>query len=267
MYGGIAYLLLPRIPIISESLGWLLEKTVIIMTSTLRNIEHAPMGSINKIWLNPVESVLFYGLLITAFYGIVKKSKTGLKLAFVFLMVIAISISIKRFDAMNTNSITFFSLRKNTGILFREGDKATLLSDLKPADKNYQYSIQPYLDSCKITNVEIAGIDEDIMNTMIAKRQGLVRFIDKSVLILDKKNSAWALFIDKPRLDYVYITGSPAIDLVYLKQNYNFKTLIVNTHNSPYLLNKLEEQNKLTKVNLWNLKRNNSLIIVSNNGY
>jgi hypothetical protein len=55
--------------------------------------------------------------------------------------------------------------------------------------------------------------------------------------------------------------------LVYLKQNYNFKTLIVNTHNSPYLLNKLEEQNKLTKVNLWNLKRNNSLIIVSNNGY
>ncbi len=267
MYGGIAYLLLPHIPVVTNGLGWFIEKTVILMTKTLSAIEHAPLGSINKIWLNPFESVLFYGLLIAAFYAIVNKNKTALKLSLGFLLLIAVSISVKRFRAMNTDSMTFFSLRKNTGILMRQGDKAILISDLKTTDKNYQYSIQPYLDSCKITNVDIIAVDRDTTNNIMAKQQNLVQFDDKRILIIDKKGNRHISFADKPRLDHIYITGSPAIDLVYLTENYNFKTLIADGRNTPYLLNKLEDQNKSIKLDFWNLKRNNSLVVVSNHQY
>ncbi|WP_448698046.1 ComEC/Rec2 family competence protein [Mucilaginibacter sp. AW1-3] len=262
MYGGIAYLILPNIPVISSALAWFIEKTIVIMTRTLSAIEHAPLGSINKIWLNPVESVLFYGLLISAFYVVVNKNKRPLKVSFLLLAFIAISISIKRYYAMNTNSITFFSLRKNTAILLRNGEQAVLVTDLTPQDKNYQYSIQPYLDSCKITSLQNISLTGNISYNYMAKQRGLVQFGDKKILIIDKATSN-NLFAGKINLDYIYITGSPKTDLAWLKRNYNFKTLIVDGHNSNNLISKLQAEALLAKADLKTLKRNNSIIIVS----
>jgi competence protein ComEC len=264
MYGGIFFLVLPHIPVVSAALAWLLEKTVMVMTATLSAIEHAPLGSINKIWLKPIESVLFYALLICTFYVIVNKNKTALKLSFLFVTLIAISISVKVYDSMTTSNITFFSLRKNSAVLFRNGNRAVLISDLKPNDKNYQYSIQPYLDSCKITDVQNIGLGNNIGCTYIAKQQNLVQFGNCKMLIIDKALGN-KIFAEKLNLDYIYITGSPKIDLTWLKQNYNFKTLIVDGHNSNNLISNLQAEAALSKTDFRNLKRNNSLIIASNN--
>jgi len=264
MYGGILYLALPQIPVVSAALGWLLEKTIMIMTGTLTAIEHAPLGSINKIWINTGESVLIFGLISSGFYCIVRRDKKRLKLSIAFLTLIAISMSFKRYNAMNTDTITFFSLRKNSAILFRNGDKAVLLTDLKPTDKTYQYSIQPYLDSCKITDLQNIGLDKNIKTNYVIKQQNLVRFGNIDLLVIDR-SSQYKLFAEKLNIDYLYITGSPHADLNYLKRNYNFKTLIVDGHNSSRAIEELEQQAVTAHINFRNLKRNNSLIIVSNN--
>jgi len=264
MYGGILFLALPHIPVVSAALAWLLEKTIIVMTTTLSAIEHAPLGNINKIWLSPAESVLFYSLLVCVCFVIMYKNKMALKLSFLFLALIAISISVKRYHSMNTSNITFFSLRKNSAILFRSGARAILVSDLKPTDKNYQYSIQPYLDSCKITNLQNINLTQSRAFNYVAKQQNLIQFGNKKVLIVDKALCNKKL-AEKLNLDYIYITGSPKIDLTWLKQNYNFKTLIVDGHNSNTLINNLQAEAIADKVDFRNLKRNNSLIIASNN--
>jgi len=264
MYGGILFLALPHIPWVSSALAWLLEKTIIIMTTTLSAIEHAPLGSINKLWFSPVESILFYGLLICAFYVVVNKNKTALKLGFGFLMLITISLSIKRYHSMNTSNITFFSLRKNSAILLRDGARAILVSDLKPTDKTYQYSIQLYLDSCKITDLQNINLNERTTCNYVTKQQNLIQFGNKKILIIDKTLCNKKL-AEKLNLDYIYVTGSPKINLTWLKQNYNFKTLIVDGHNSNNLINNLQTEAGLSKTDFRNLKRNNSLIIASNN--
>src|SRR6202012_6112029 len=158
----------------------------------------------------------------SGFYCLLYQDKKRLKLGIVFLMLIAISVAFKRYHAMNTNTLTFFSLRKNTGILFRNGDNAVLLSDLKPTDKIYQYSIQPYLDSCKITSLQNVDLDDELKNSYLVKQQNLLHFGDKNLLIIDKASQN-DLFAGKLNLDYIYITGSPEVDLNQLKQNYNFK--------------------------------------------
>ncbi len=264
MYGGILFLALPHIPVVSPMLAWLLEKTILVMTTTLTAIEHAPLGSINKIWLSPAESILFYALLISMFYVIVNKNKTALKLSFMFLALIAISTSIKRYNSMNTSNVTFFSLRKNSAILFRNGSQAVLVSDLKPADKAYQYSVQPYLDSCKITGLQNLNLSESAICSYVAKQQNLIQFGNKKILIVDKTLCNKKL-AEKLNLDYIYITGSPQIDLTWLKQNYNFKTLIVDGDNSNKLINNLQAEALSAKADFRNLKRNNLLIIASNN--
>jgi len=263
MYAGIAYLALPQIPLISPALAWLVEHTIILMNRVLSAIEHAPLGSINKIWLNPGESVLFYGLLFSSFYVIVRKSKTALKWCFVLMLLIAASLTVKRYQAMNTRSITFFSLRKNPAILFRNGEQAVLVTDLTPKDKSYQYSIQPYLDSCKITNVKNVSVDSNILCDYLAKKQNLVQFSNNRVLVIDK-NTPDNLFVGKLNLDYIYITGSPKAELAQLQQNYNFKTLVIGGANSNYAESRLQTEALSAKTNFINLRRNNSLIVVSN---
>lgn len=264
MYGGILFLALPHIRVVSAALAWLLEKTIIVMTTTLSAIEHAPLGNINKIWLSLIESILFYGFLICVFYAIVNKNKTALKLSFLFTAIIAISISVKRYHSMNTSNITFFSLRKNSAVLFRSGARAVLISDLKSSDKTYQYSIQPYLDSCKIINLQNINLTESSTCNYVAKQQNLIQFGNKKVLIVDKALCN-KKFAEKLNLDYIYVTGSPKINLTWLKQNYNFRTLIVDGHNSNNLINNLQAEAIADKVDFRNLKRNNSFIIASNN--
>jgi competence protein ComEC len=263
MYAGILYLALPNIPVISAALGWCLEKTIQFMTKTLALIEHAPFGSISKIWLSPLDFILAYAIIISVFVFLVIRNKQWLKVSLVIGLLLSVSISLKAYRSSNTNSLIFFSLRKNSGILFRNGNSAVLLTDLKEQDKAYQYSIQPYLDSCKISDVHSIAMDKDTDGRFITKHANLIGFNDQKILVLDKASEGKKIS-NKLNIDYIYVTGSPGISLQYLKQNYTFKLLIADGSNSPRLLNELEQGVLSANINLKNLKRNKSLIFVSN---
>lgn len=264
MYLGIAYLALPSIPVVSASLAWCLEKTVTIMTKTLTLIEHAPYGNISKIWLTPIAFVLAYAIIISVYYSFTKANKVALKISLACLLLVCTSMSVNRYHANKTNSLTFFSLRKNLGILFKHGDTATLLTNLKETDKAYQYSIQPYLDSCKINTTHLIDIKADSKESYLIKKENLIQFDNKRLLILDKwiENNATSNKLD---IDYIYITGNPHISLQLLKQNFNFKMLIADGTNSNNLLNKLQHDALLAKVDFKNINRNKALILTSNN--
>ncbi|MEO6520900.1 MAG: ComEC/Rec2 family competence protein [Mucilaginibacter sp.] len=261
MYAGIFFLALPHIPIVSASLGWLLERTITIMTKTLSLMEHAPFGSISKIWLSPLEFILAYAIIIGTLCFLIQKNRQWLKFSLVLGLLVSISFSLKAYNSSNTNAITFFSLRKNTGILFRNGNSGLLLTDLNAKDKAYQYSIQPYLDSCRVTKLKSLSKDTDAV--YISKRGHLIHFNSQTILLLDGSFDG-KTFPDKLNIDYLYIIGNPRISLQYLKQNFNFKQLIADGSNSTRLLNQLEQETKLGNFTFINLKRNKAAIWVSN---
>lgn len=262
MYAGISYLALPHIPGVSAGLGWILEKTVVFMTKTLTLFEHAPGGNINKIWLTPLEFVAAYGLIAAIFCLFTRWDKKWIQLSLILGLTLSVSYGFKTYRASTTNSLTFFSLRKNSGILFKKGDQGILLTDLKPADKAYQYSIQPYLDSCLIN--QLSTLNTDTLLNFIRKSGNLIQFRDQKILIMNPA-IAGKKFSDKLTIDYIYISNNPDINLQYLKENYNFKTLIADGSNSTRRINKLEQEAVLAKVDFKNLKRNKSFILESNN--
>jgi len=261
MYAGIVFLALPHIPILSGSLAWLLEKTISIMTKTLSIMEHAPFGSISKIWINGFEFVLAYAITIGILCFLIQRNKQWLKFSLVAILLVSISFSLKAYRSMNTSSITFFSLRKNTGILFRNGGDGLLLTDLSEKEKAYQYSVQPDLDSCRISNLKYLGKDTSTVN--FSKQGHLIRFKDQTILLLDQSFEG-KTFSDRLNIDYLYITGDPHINLPFLKQNFNFKQLIADGTNSTRLLKQLEQEARLSNFTFVNLKRNKSVIWVSN---
>jgi competence protein ComEC len=262
MYTGLLYLLLPQIHFVSQYLGWAIEKTILLMNRFLGVIQHFPVSTINKIWLNTGEYLLLYAVIISLFYFFYDRKVWLLRFGLICILFLSLSFSYKKINSINTNSIAFLNLRSHTGIVMRNGNSAVVLSDLSDTDKNYRYAIQPYLDSCKITKVNIYDLKHDIETNSVLKRSNLVQFDNKRILLLDRslKNCRFA---GKLKADYVYIMGNPYMDFSTINKNYSYQTLIVSASNSDRFLAEIQ-QVKWSPTNFMVLKRNKALVAVSN---
>ena len=263
MYAGIGYLLLPDIPFVSSSLGWILEKSILIMNKVLSLIEHFPYSGISKIWITNFEYLLLYGIIISVFYFIYKQKVKLLKLSLTFALLLSISISYAKWNNLQSDSIVFLNLRKHTGIVFKTGEQAVVVSDLADSDKAYRYSVQPYLDSCGINTIYKVDQKSNLSLPFLIKKGNLVQFKNKKLLLFDKQLQE-SVMSKKIKIDYLYITDSPDTDINFINKYYDYGMLIIDNSNSNKLIASLENQAKSMHINYKILQRNKSLVIISN---
>jgi competence protein ComEC len=164
---------------------------------------------------------------------------------------------------IHSDSITFLNLRKHTGIVLKKGDRAVVVSDLSDTDKNYKYSVQPYLDSCKVSDPKICAPMVDLQLPFILKSNNLIQFGDKRLLIFDKQSQKTTL-VKRLKLDYLFISGNPDADINSINKNYDYKLLVIDNNNSTSLINRLKDQANQAGIDYWVLQRNKSAIIASN---
>ncbi len=263
MYTGLFYLLLPQIPGVSKALGLILEQAILWMNKALTVIEQSPLASIGKIWLTTLEYLLLYVIIICIFYFLFDKRKWFIKVSLICISMFAISISLKKYNAFKTDSITYLNLRSHSGIVFKNNNKSIILTDLNPADKNYKYAIQPYLDSCKITDTAVYTLDKNINMPFLRKTGDFIQFKNKAILIYNKTTSN-KLLPQKLQVDYLYITNNPKTAITSINKNYTYKLLVINADNRPNLVEKLEQEAQNNRIPYQSLKRNKALIILSN---
>lgn len=263
MYSGIFYLSLPQIPYISTPLARILEKSILFMNYVLTWVEHLPFASINKIWLTTTEYLLLYAIIICAFYFLYDRKGWLLRVSVALIFLLTVSISIKRYRSYSTNSIAFLNLRKNIGIVFKNGNYAIVLSNLADTDKNYNYSIRPYLDSCKISDVVLYKPDQEIRSASLKKHNNIIQFRDQSVAIINKDYMD-TTSAEKLKTDYLYITGNPKIPLAIINKNHEYHTIIIDATNSPKTVQFIVDQARALHTKYVVLKRNKSFVAASN---
>jgi len=262
MYSGILFLLLPQIPLVSKTIAYLLEKSIIFMNKTLATIENAPFSNIGKIWLTTLEYLLLYGVIITLFYFLYDKKTWLLKLSLTCLLLLCISLSIKRINLSQTNEIAWLNLKKHRGIIFKNGNNAVVLTDIKANDKIFKYAVKPYLDSCQVNNMRILDLNHDTNTTSLAKKNNLIQFMHKKIFLCTGRFYV-NLFPQNLKPDYIYITGNQDISLTKIDSTYK-PTLVIDGSNADNLISRVERQANIKNINFKILKRNNSFITVSN---
>lgn len=263
MYSGIFYLLLPQVPFISAGFAWILEKTIMFMNLVLASFEQLPFASINKIWLTTTEYLLLYAIIICIFYFLYDRKIWLLRAGIALTLLLALSISIKRYRSYSTNSITFLNLRKNMGIVFKSGNHAIIVSDLADTDKTYNYSIRPYLDSCKISDVILSKPDQDIRSAFLRKQGNFIQFRNQSVALINKGYEDTIPAV-KLKADYLYITGNPKISLAIINKNHEYHSIIIDATNTSKTVQFIVDQTRTLHTNYVVLKRNKSFVATSN---
>jgi competence protein ComEC len=263
MYSGIAYLALSWVPLLSTALAWVLEQTILFMNRALAFIEHAPFAGINKIWLTLPEYLLLCVTIISLFYFLYDKKKWLIYLLMTGLLLLCISISLKRYRQGTTNAVTFLNLRKNTGIVFKNGSTAVVLTNLADTDRNYGYSVQPYLDSTQVAYTKHIAPNENIALPFLKKQGALIQFFDKRIVIFDKQLQNQPL-PNQIKTDYLYITGNPHTSLQVINKSYDYQMLVIDGNNSKQTIARFEAEARSMHINYKILKRNISLTAVSN---
>jgi len=263
MYVGILYLLLPELGFISKALAYILEQSILLMNKVLTWIEHAPFASIGKIWLTTAEYLLAYLIIVSTFYYLFERKKWLLKVCLAALLVLSVSISLKRINIFNNNQIAVLNLKKHQALVFKEGSNAVVLSDVRPTDKTYQYSIQPYLDSNKIANVTVIGPADSLTTSSFAKKTGLIQFKKSKLMILNKETATKFLPV-KIKVDYLLVTGNPKTSITFINNSYEYHTLIVDANNSDRFIKRISAGARGVHANYYILKRNKSMLIASN---
>ncbi|MFI5161994.1 MAG: ComEC/Rec2 family competence protein [Sphingobacteriales bacterium] len=155
MYSGIAYMILGSIPVLGTILAFILERSILFMDKVLAFIEHAPWSGISKIWITTTEYLLLYIIIIGGFYFLYSRKTWLLKFCLAATLLLTVSISVKRWHNLRSDAVTILNLRKHYGIVVRKGNNATVITDLSDTDKVYKYSVQPFLDSCQVSNIKI----------------------------------------------------------------------------------------------------------------
>jgi competence protein ComEC len=260
MYCGLLLIILPQMPYLSKALGYVLERSILLMNKALAFIEHSPYASIGKIWLNTFEYLLLYAIIILLFYFLYdNKKKWLIKATLACMLVLSVSISLKQYRANDTQSITFLNLRKHTGIIVKNGNQGVVLTDLPETDKTFKYSIQPDLDSNRITDYKVYPLNKNIQLPYLLKQGSLVAFQNKRLLLLNDSSKIQYI----PQLlvmNFLYICVVAFVNTAVIKK----KPLIIAGSNSDKYIAGFKEGIKNAPVNYKVIKRNKSVCIVSN---
>ncbi len=263
MYCGIAYFLFGWLPIIGKILGCVLEKTVIDMDCVLHFIEHAPLASINNIWLRAIDIFLLFLFMFAAFYGFFSKEKWPLKLSMAAFLLFSISVSLNKYSNLRSKEITLFYIRKHQTIAFRSGNQAIILTDLCDSDRSFKYAVQPYLDSCQVVQFKLIAPDSDISQSFIIKKKNLINFDHKTLMIYNK-----TLFLanirNKIPVDYLLLSAGRLNELGKIERDFDYQKLIVCNNWIYAGLAKFHYQNKQAHRKYVLSTGNKSLLLLSN---
>jgi competence protein ComEC len=260
LYSGITLLLLPQMAVVSRALGFVLEKCIVLMNKALTYIEHAPYASIGKIWLTTFEYMLLYAITLLIFYFVYNKKARFIKAALVCALLFSISIGIKHLRTDSTRSVTFLNLRKYSGVVFKNGNKGIVLTNLPDTDKNFMYAIQPGLDSNRITDYKVYNLNSDIQSAYLIKQGALVQFLNKKLVIVNHGVATMSIPLHLQN-NYLYITNNTYADTAIIAKS---NMLIIDGSNSDKHITTLSEVANKLNVNYKVLRRNKSFTAISN---
>lgn len=262
MYSGLLLLMLPQLPGISKTLGYVLEHCILLMNKLLAYIEHAPYAGISKIWITKFEYLLLYVIILLVFYFMYDRKIRFIKWALLCTLLFCISISFKKLQADNTQSITFLNLRKHSGVVFKNGSKGLVLTDLTDTDKNFQFAVQPMLDSSRINNYTVKPFNSSITLPYLIKQRNLVQFLSKRLLLLNDGAQVQSI-PQSLTVHYFYVTGNAPISNNILIDKRN-STVILDGNNTDKYITAFKQRAQNKHVNYQVIKRNKSVTVLSN---
>lgn len=165
MYMGI-FILVFRI----EALGPVFEWLIRFMNAGLDQITTIPLANITGIWISQTQLILLSLALFLLTYALEHRQKKTLFAALSIFLIFQCTQSYQKIQVRQQKLIICFSLTKNYAVALISGTKATLITDLAPGQRDYNYHVKPALDQHKIVKTTFKDANKTGLKPSILKK-------------------------------------------------------------------------------------------------
>ena len=259
MYAGIVFLIIP-FAWINELLGTFLNWLINFTNDILYKIEKLPFSAIDGLWINTFELFLITFLLILFIFWHSFQKKSVVWMGLLIVFVLATSFSVKSVQNFARHELIFYSLRKNSAIAYIYQGQSVIISDIDSLDKLMNYSIKPSILSRGIGKIHFLSLGEQFTNKNYWAGSQFMQFGNFKVLRWDNEFNNLVLS-NKMDADVVLVQNLRILNLQNLKNQVNFKTLIIESNIPDYKSEKWLAEAKTLNINCIKLKNNPAHII------
>ena len=236
------------------------EWVITFTNNGLKRIADLPFSGITSIWLNQWQLLILSLSLSLLVFALVNYKKKLLLSSICLIIIFQGYSTYSKISAVQQSRILFFSLRKNYATAFIDSDKAILLTDLNPVNKNYQFFVKHALDKMQVKDILFIKWKQDTLVNSFIKKNHQIIFHNYKILLLDEVFN-YKKIAGLPTFNSVLLHQNPKKSVSTLRNEVVFSTLLIDGTNKDYKIKMYEEDSSKFRIHHYTLKKNKAYLI------
>jgi competence protein ComEC len=243
--GGMAFMFLSWVPIVSSILGWMLAGLVFVLNYLVGLVKWLPYPGLIHLHMPPIEVALVYLLIVLVFLFLSQRRWKVLLPIMVLIFVLMTIETVQHWQHLRQQGVVVYNIRKHSIIQVVNGRDAQMLTDaFIAADMDLaSFSIkaaQSYWGLTAYNEVIVIGDTVPHSENSGYLRSSFSQVQHKRLMVLSDHDALYSL-VNPLQLDMLIITGNPKITPDSLLNSIQVNTIIADGSVPSFLKSKLRE--------------------------
>jgi competence protein ComEC len=236
LVAGLAFFVLGNIPFVGEWIAFILEWSLRIMNFSIIEIEKLPFSLTEGLYLETPETILCYVALVYLGAFMVLKEKRYLFNTLIVCVLVSCFITSRKMTNQHNSRITFYSIRNQTAILFKNGELAILVTDTAQILETgeFKFQILPDFVASGISNpqIEVLGGQRELDSTAVFQQISPYLVFGETVLFVVTPENRNNLPEVAEGVDYVLLHDNPFVKVEKLLESFPNAVFVADNTNS-----------------------------------
>jgi len=260
IFTGIFFFIVSGIIPLSTAVSWILKKCLLLMNTIVLGVAHLPFSTTNRISISSFEAILLFLFiaLILVFFSSRKKYVfiSGLS---VFLVFLTLRTGEKIMHSRQ-QIVAVYNIPGKTAVSFISGEHSLMpFGKVDSNDINLHIRYNWWKLGVQDNLSVHSDTDAILLSGKLMLQKQFVQFNNCRIAVI-KHNEDIPLHSDKLNLNCIIISGSYNLDMLSLKNAFNFDTLVFDSSVPEYKLVKWEAECKQLNLHYYSVKTQGAYI-------
>lgn len=239
LYSAVFLLMLTPFPFLQHAFASVVEALVRVQNAVLQWIEQLPAASVDGIWTDVWEVLLFYFFLVWAYNGIARRTARNVYAALFALLLLVSYHSVSIFSNAPHRSITFYSVKGCPVVhCMTDGSRSWLAcADSLPDVSRLQHTLSPHWNRLHLDTPQL--ITGDYSTEGLSVRNQIVSYADKRICFLHDARWQHKTSVRPIAIDYLYISQGYKGRITELTSLFSIKRVVLDSSLSAYYQNRI----------------------------
>ncbi len=274
IYLAVTLFAFSNISFISVYLSKALVFVLRLLNFSVKNIENLPHSTISNIYISKYDLIFIYIIIFILSVFIVNKKHKWFRLNLISVILFLGLLIFEKNETLINRKIIIYNIDRISAYNFIDQADNVLISDFN--DKSNRNNLMFYIKnnwlSLGLKNEKIVDLKKlnsnyifsniiTLDNRNIFIKDKYIDYYGKRLLILNNKNQLPKNNLSKLNLDFIIIANNIMPDIKQITDNYNFKTLIIDSSNSKKNATKIISQCKRLNIKCFNVAEKGAFIV------